>query len=59
MIANHQERVLQRLHKPVLVLNPSYEPINVCAARRALVLRTEPGSGNATATAGTDISSTR
>jgi 5-methylcytosine-specific restriction endonuclease McrA len=34
MIANHQER----LHKPVLVLNSSYEPINVCAARRALVL---------------------
>src|SRR6516162_6883368 len=28
----------QRLHKPVLVLNSSYEPINVCAARRALVL---------------------
>jgi 5-methylcytosine-specific restriction endonuclease McrA len=31
---NHQER----LQKPVLVLNSSYEPINVCAARRALVL---------------------
>jgi 5-methylcytosine-specific restriction endonuclease McrA len=27
-----------RLGKPVLVLNASYEPINVCAARRALVL---------------------
>ncbi|MBI3471200.1 MAG: HNH endonuclease [Candidatus Solibacter usitatus] len=26
------------LHKPVLVLNSSYEPINICAARRALVL---------------------
>ncbi len=26
------------LHEPVLVLNASYEPINVCAARRALVL---------------------
>jgi 5-methylcytosine-specific restriction endonuclease McrA len=26
------------LHKPVLVLNASYEPIHVCAARRALVL---------------------
>lgn len=26
------------LHAPVLVLNASYEPINVCAARRALVL---------------------
>ena len=35
MIAtSHQER----LHRPVLVLNSSYEPINVCAARRALVL---------------------
>jgi len=32
---------------------------HVGSARRALVLRTEPGSGNATATAGTDISSTR
>src|SRR5215210_929329 len=29
---------LSGLHKPVLVLNASYEPINVCAARRALVL---------------------
>ena len=29
---------LDRLHHPVLVLNASYEPINVCAARRALVL---------------------
>jgi 5-methylcytosine-specific restriction endonuclease McrA len=29
---------LDRLHKPVLVLNASYEPINVCAARRAVVL---------------------
>src|SRR5579884_3445219 len=27
-----------RLQKPVLVLNASFEPINVCAARRALVL---------------------
>ena len=26
------------LLSPVLVLNASYEPINVCAARRALVL---------------------
>ncbi len=26
------------LQKPVLVLNASYEPINVCAARRALIL---------------------
>jgi 5-methylcytosine-specific restriction endonuclease McrA len=29
---------LERLHRPVLVLNSSYEPINVCAARRAVVL---------------------
>src|SRR4051812_6482144 len=28
----------QSLHAPVLVLNTSYEPINVCAARRAIVL---------------------
>ena len=28
----------QALHVPVLVLNTSYEPINVCAARRAIVL---------------------
>ncbi|MFN7919021.1 MAG: HNH endonuclease [Bryobacteraceae bacterium] len=27
-----------RLHQPVLVLNASYEPINICAARRAMVL---------------------
>ncbi|MFN3324853.1 MAG: HNH endonuclease [Bryobacteraceae bacterium] len=27
-----------RLQKPVLVLNASYEPINICAARRAIVL---------------------
>ena len=30
--------VANRLHSPVLVLNASYEPINVCAARRALIL---------------------
>ena len=35
MIANYHQ---ERLHRPVLVLNSSYEPINVCAARRALVL---------------------
>ena len=29
---------LNRLQTPVLVLNASFEPINVCAARRALVL---------------------
>ena len=27
-----------RMHAPVLVLNASYEPINICAARRAVVL---------------------
>jgi 5-methylcytosine-specific restriction endonuclease McrA len=27
-----------RLQRPVLVLNASYEPINICAARRAIVL---------------------
>ncbi len=34
----HDRHALDRLHKPVLVLNASFEPINVCAARRALVL---------------------
>ena len=34
----HQEHDAQALHQPVLVLNASYEPINVCAARRAIVL---------------------
>ncbi len=29
---------MSALHTPVLVLNATYEPINVCAARRALVL---------------------
>ena len=28
----------ERLQRPVLVLNASFEPINICAARRALVL---------------------
>jgi 5-methylcytosine-specific restriction endonuclease McrA len=28
----------ETLHRPVLVLNASYEPVNICAARRALVL---------------------
>ena len=34
----HQASDRQALHAPVLVLNTSYEPINVCAARRAIVL---------------------
>ena len=37
-IANQSNGNQERLHRPVLVLNSSYEPINVCAARRALVL---------------------
>ena len=32
----HQQR--SPMHSPVLVLNASYEPINVCAARRAIIL---------------------
>src|SRR6266852_5188763 len=32
------DAALLPLHAPVLVLNASYEPINICAARRALVL---------------------
>jgi len=31
-------RVPQTMQTPVLVLNASYEPINICGARRALVL---------------------
>src|SRR6476619_6594257 len=34
----HQDSDPQALHAPVLVLNASYEPINICAARRAIVL---------------------
>jgi 5-methylcytosine-specific restriction endonuclease McrA len=29
---------MSEMHSPVLVLNATYEPVNVCAARRALVL---------------------
>jgi 5-methylcytosine-specific restriction endonuclease McrA len=36
--AVHRDGNGNALHAPVLVLNASYEPINVCAARRALVL---------------------
>ena len=36
--AVHRDDNGHALHAPVLVLNASYEPINVCAARRALVL---------------------
>ena len=34
----HQDSDPRTLHAPVLVLNASYEPINICAARRAIVL---------------------
>jgi 5-methylcytosine-specific restriction endonuclease McrA len=34
----HSETNGHVLHAPVLVLNASYEPIHVCAARRAIVL---------------------
>ena len=37
-MAVHRDGDGHALHAPVLVLNASYEPINVCAARRALVL---------------------
>ncbi len=30
--------MMSELHTPVLVLNATYEPVNVCAARRALIL---------------------
>jgi hypothetical protein len=36
--AMHRPSDGHALLAPVLVLNASYEPINVCAARRALVL---------------------
>src|ERR1019366_3032451 len=42
-----EERVCmpsERLQKPVLVLNASYEPINVCAARPALLLVLKGGA---------------
>src|SRR3979490_866328 len=49
-IVAHESRV--PLRAPVLVLNASYEPINVCAARRAIILvlkgvaRAEEENGN-------------
>ncbi|MFB3916701.1 MAG: HNH endonuclease [Terriglobales bacterium] len=38
MLAPHPGNGWSAMHAPVLVLNASYEPINVCAARRAIVL---------------------
>ncbi len=35
---DHSARGYSEMHAPVLVLNASYEPINICAARRAIVL---------------------
>ena len=37
-MAPHPGNGWSAMHAPVLVLNASYEPINVCAARRAIVL---------------------
>jgi len=37
-LGTHSDGDGHALHQPVLVLNASYEPINVCAARRAIVL---------------------
>ncbi len=37
-ITNKPMPTYSRLQRPVLVLNASYEPINICAARRALIL---------------------
>jgi 5-methylcytosine-specific restriction endonuclease McrA len=36
--AEHHHDDAHAMHAPVLVLNASYEPINVCVARRAIVL---------------------
>ena len=38
VVGMHQGTDGHALHAPVLVLNASYEPINICAARRAIVL---------------------
>lgn len=38
MLITTQGGTWATMHAPVLVLNASYEPINVCAARRAIVL---------------------
>ncbi|HNY42908.1 MAG TPA: HNH endonuclease [Bryobacteraceae bacterium] len=46
------------LHRPVLVLNASYEPVNICAARRALVLILK-GVASAEASAGDFIHASR
>jgi len=48
----------EALHRPVLVLNASYEPVNICAARRALVLILK-GVASAEAHAGDFIHASR
>src|SRR6201994_200691 len=37
-LASHRPVSAYAMQKPVLVLNASYEPINICGARRALIL---------------------
>ena len=49
---------VDRLQKPVLVLNASYEPINICGARRALVLVLK-GVASAEETTATSVHSAR
>ena len=49
---------MDSLHQPVLVLNASYEPINICAARRALVLVLK-GVAAAEELTGTQLQSSR
>src|SRR5450631_4731098 len=38
VVVQEEYRAPSTMHTPVLVLNASYEPINICGARRALVL---------------------
>ena len=51
-------QLLDRLQKPVLVLNASYEPINICGARRALVLVLK-GVASAEEVTSSDVHSSR
>src|SRR5271169_5154417 len=37
-VSTDEHQMRSPMHSPVLVLNASYEPINVCAARRAVIL---------------------
>ena len=38
VVVQEEYRAPSTMQMPVLVLNASYEPINICGARRALVL---------------------